>query len=113
LPFTFAKKYFIKNTYKDIIGHDLKDNSELQVLEFSFKEDFEKIFGLGTTMGTDGIPTVIDFTKNDVIACIVDESNTTNSIEIIGLIKFENILELSCKRIIGKKNHSPANNLYY
>lgn len=107
IPYTLAKNYFVKNTYKDI-AQNKKDNSELQIFQFSFQQDFEKIFGMATIMGNDGKPTTIDFTKNNVIACVADESDITNSIEIISLNKSEKNIEFTCKRVIGEKKSSTS-----
>jgi len=108
IPYTIAKNYFVKNIYKDLIKHDTKDNSELQIFQFSFQRDFEKLFGMATTMGNDGKPTIIDFTKSYVIACVADESDITNSIEIISLNKSEKKIEFTCKRVIGEKKSSTS-----
>lgn len=57
IPFTIAKNYFIKNNVKII------DNPKIENTK-KFNEIFGKVF----TSAPDGKPTVIDFSKNYVIA---------------------------------------------
>ena len=66
IPFTQAKGYFVKNTFKP---------SSLKNCKIQSKEQFEEIFGMATVMGKDGKPTPIDFSKQFVIAVIQEETN--------------------------------------
>ena len=52
VPFEVAKNYFFKNN--QVIPEYPKIVSE---------EEFNKLFGMATTMGEDGKPTAIDFTR--------------------------------------------------
>lgn len=76
VPYQIANNYFIKNTFPD---------AKLQVLKISSEESFNGIFGMATTMGENGKPTEIDFSKSFVIAVIDRASNDTESININSL----------------------------
>ena len=66
IPFTVARNYFVKNTYKkgDLAGNKICS-----------KVLFDKVFGMATVMGKNGQPTTIDFKKQFVIAVINDVSD--------------------------------------
>jgi hypothetical protein len=64
IDFQIAKNYFVKNTI-DSISNPL---IESQVT-------FDSIFGMATTMGEEGKPTAIDFTKQSVIAMMLPATN--------------------------------------
>ena len=60
VPFEVAKNYFFKNN--QVIPENPKIVTE---------EEFNKLFGMATTMGEDGKPTAIDFTKQFVVAIVL------------------------------------------
>ncbi len=60
VAFKVAKNYFFKND--QVIPEYPKIVSE---------EEFNKLFGMATTMGEDGKPTAIDFTKQFVLAIVL------------------------------------------
>ena len=60
VAFEVAKNYFFKNN--QVIPENSKIVSE---------EEFNKLFGMATTMGEDGKPTAIDFTKQFVVAIVL------------------------------------------
>ncbi len=60
VPFEVAKNYFFKNN--QVIPENPKIVTE---------EEFKKLFGMATTMGEDGKPTAIDFTKQFVVAIVL------------------------------------------
>jgi hypothetical protein len=60
VAFEVAKNYFFKND--QVIPEYPKIVSE---------EEFNKLFGMATTMGEDGKPTAIDFTKQFVLAIVL------------------------------------------
>ena len=60
IAFEVAKNYFFKNN--QMIPENPKIVSE---------EEFSKFFGMATTMGDDGKPTAIDFTKQFVVAIVL------------------------------------------
>lgn len=67
-----AKKYFVKNSA------DYKDVTEKIITS---QDEFDHVFGAATTMGVNGKPTPIDFSKENVIALIYPETNL--EVEII------------------------------
>ncbi len=71
-----ASHYFVRN--------DVKDYSP-RLIQSS--EEFESLFGMATTMGTDGIPTSIDFNKQNVIAIIEKQTNIDTDIKITSVKK--------------------------
>ena len=58
VAFEVAKNYFFKN------DHEIPASPKITTAE-----EFGKLFGMATTMGKDGKPTEIDFTKQFVLAC--------------------------------------------
>jgi len=60
VAFEIAKNYFFKN-----------DQAIPTSPKITTEEDFEKLFGMATTMGEDGKPTEIDFTKKFVLAIVL------------------------------------------
>ncbi len=78
IPFTIAKRYFVKNNIKNI------DTPKIETAE-----EFNKIFGSATTMGKDSQPTEIDFSKQFVIAIIQPETEFSTTIKPTGLHKNE------------------------
>ncbi|WP_330746672.1 hypothetical protein [Chryseobacterium sp. CP-77] len=72
IPYTSAKKYFVKNT---------TDQKELTEKIITSQEEFDLIFGAATTMGMSGKPTPINFSKENVLALIYPKTNL--EVEII------------------------------
>ena len=60
VAFEVAKNYFFKN-----------DQVIPEYPKITTEEDFNKLFGMATTMGEDGKPTAIDFTKQFVLAIVL------------------------------------------
>ena len=73
--FEVAKNYYFKNN--QVIPEYPKIVS---------KEEFNKLFGMATTMGKDGKPTAIDFTKQFVVAIVLP---VTDFATVINPIKVE------------------------
>ena len=69
VAFEVAKNYFFKND--QVIPEYPKIVSE---------EEFNKLFGMATTMGEDGKPTGIDFTKQFVLAIVLPETDFATEI---------------------------------
>lgn len=76
VPFIEAKNYFLKNTYKP---GDLKNP------KITSQASFDALFGMATTMGEAGKPTIIDFSKQYVIAIIVPETNKATTLAVSSL----------------------------
>lgn len=86
IGFKTAENYFVKNTVEEVVP-----------AKITSQEEFDKYFGMATTMGDQGKPTPIDFNKEFVI--IVDHNSTEKKVEIspIGLNKNEKSLTLTYK----------------
>jgi len=69
VPFKIAENYFIKNDVNDTVPSKIVS-----------QEVFDTYFGLATTMGENGKPTPIDFSKEFVI--VVDHNNTSKQTDI-------------------------------
>ena len=67
--FEVAKNYFFKN-----------DQEIPASPKITTAEDFGKLFGMATTMGNDGKPTEIDFTKQFVLAIVLPVTNLATEI---------------------------------
>lgn len=72
VPFTEARNYFVSNTYPDQALHSVTITSQAE---------FDKIFGMATTMGPDGRPTPIDFSRQHVLAVIAPASDKEPRLE--------------------------------
>ncbi|WP_300600310.1 hypothetical protein [Niabella sp.] len=94
IPFTRAAHYFVRNDFKE---------DRLQDHRITNKADFDSIFGAAATMGKDGLPTPIDFTKQDAIALIDSVSDYAVSFENAALQKDGDYLALSYDEIKGPK----------
>lgn len=69
IPFVQAKRYFVKNTYKD---------GALKNPKIATQKQFDKLFGMATVMGENS--TVIDFSKQYVVAVIEKETFKTTTL---------------------------------
>lgn len=75
VAFEVAKNYFFKNNL-GILPASPKITTE---------EDFNKLFGMATTMGKDGKPTAIDFSKQFVLALVLpvtDRATEINPVKV-------------------------------
>ena len=69
VAFEVAKNYFFKN-----------DQVIPEYPKITTEEEFTKLFGMATTMGENGKPTAIDFTKQFVLAIVLPETDFTTEI---------------------------------
>lgn len=69
VAFEVAKNYFFKN-----------DQEIPASPKITTAEEFGKLFGMATTMGEDGKPTEIDFTKQFVLAIVLPVTNLATEI---------------------------------
>ena len=69
VAFEVAKNYFFKN-----------DQEFPASPKITTAEEFGKLFGMATTMGNDGKPTEIDFTKQFVLAIVLPVTNLATEI---------------------------------
>jgi hypothetical protein len=74
IPYIIAQNYFVKNTVKAI------ENPKIET-----EAAFNSYFGAATTMGKNGKPTAIDFTKDYVIAVVLPNTNVSTTIKPVSL----------------------------
>ncbi len=92
IPFQEARNYFVRN-----------DAAALDEVKFETKEEFDAVFGMATTMGDKGKPTVIDFSKQFVIAQIEDPSYETVNLKPLSIRKNADILEVKYRKTVEAK----------
>ncbi len=80
VPYTIAKRYFIKNDVKEVPN------------KITNKNEFDKYFGKATVMGKNGQSTKIDFNKEFVIAVATKAVEREIKLEPVSLIKEDNQL---------------------
>ena len=74
--------------------------------KISSQEEFDKIFGMATTMGENGKPTSIDFTKQYVIAVVGQVTDKSTSITVNSLKQNGNVITLNYNQTEGEKQTS-------
>lgn len=86
-----AAHYFVKNNYSGDVSNPITSQA-----------DFDRIFGPATTMGPDGKPTVIDFSKNFVVAVI--DSLTDKRVDLlpVEVDKNNDTLEVKYRKMVGE-----------
>ncbi len=77
VPFTVIQRYFVKNTVKNAPAKPRIDD----------RATFDKLFGAAAVMGTNGLPTSIDFANQSVIAVISPETNRATELLPVSLVK--------------------------
>lgn len=92
VPYKVAKNYFVKNTVAAAFGNT---KIETQV-------DFDKVFGAAASMGQNGKPTPIDFSKEFVVTQIEDTSAQLVDLKPESVKKNANILEVKYKKSVGE-----------
>lgn len=97
VPYTQVKNYFVKNTFQQ---------GDLKSPKIETQEEFDKIFGAAKVMGEDGKPTVVDFSKQYVIAFIPEETNQNFTIAINGIVKKRKKIIFSYTYSLGDKTSS-------
>ncbi len=70
VAFTVARNYFVKNNAA--VPSDMKLRTQA---------DFNRCFGMATTMGPEGKPTEIDFSRNFAIAKVMPVTDTATELE--------------------------------
>ncbi len=76
VKYTVAKNYFVKNNAKVPEG-----------MKITTQQEFDDCFGMATTMGPDGKPTEIDFSKSFVITKILPETKNDTEVSPVSLQK--------------------------
>lgn len=93
ITFIEAKNYFVKN-----------DINQLENPKIATENKFKEVFGMATTMGKEGTPTKIDFSKQYVIAVLFPKTNLSTTINPISLQKNqEGDITFTYKSKVGKK----------
>lgn len=92
VSYILAANYFVKNTVNQL------DNPKIETAE-----KFNEIFGMATTMGKEGKPTEIDFSKQFVIALILPETDLLTTIKPISLKKNNNEITFNYSLEVGAK----------
>ncbi|WP_426479642.1 hypothetical protein ACP3T3_09500 [Chryseobacterium sp. CBSDS_008] len=77
ITFKAAENYFVKNTYR--VGKPVEK-------VITSKKEFDEIFGMAAYMGNKGMPTAIDFSKEQVIAIMLPITNTSTEIFPLKLV---------------------------
>src|SRR5690606_32577873 len=92
--YDIAANYFLKNT---VTPGQLPQNN------FETQADCDKVFGMATTQGDTGKPTVIDFENQFVIAVSTEETNVATEIQPLSLQKdTSGQLTLTYRRVQGE-----------
>ncbi|WP_312765729.1 hypothetical protein [Epilithonimonas sp.] len=92
VPFKEARNYFVKNNI----------DAALDSPKFENQQEFKKVFGMATTMGENGKPTPIDFSKEFVVAQIEDPSTQAIELKPVSIRKNSNILEIKYRKVVGE-----------
>jgi hypothetical protein len=95
IPYTIARNYFVLNDYKK---GDLVDPKITSLATFN------KYFGMATTMGEEGKPTDIDFSKQYVIPVIGELSDRYPEIEPVSLKQKDGQIFVNYKITEGEKS---------
>ncbi|MNJ86365.1 hypothetical protein D3C87_38590 [compost metagenome] len=90
IPFTIAKRYFVNNSV---------EAGEKLYPKITSQEEFEKLFGMAAVMGEDGQPTIIDFSKQYVIAIINAESGGQVEYTVQNLVRKDGIITLNYSQV--------------
>lgn len=94
VPYTEAKNYFVKNTFKE---------GQLSNPKISSQQQFDAVFGMARTMGENGKPTPIDFTRQYVIAIVIPVTNIATTLSVNTLKQKDNAIILNYDVEEGKK----------
>lgn len=78
VPYTRAKRYFVKTNYPE---------RNLHMKKITDEDQFLGIFGMAAVMGKNGQPTIIDFSKSFVIVLIDNTNNRTEDLYVRSLKK--------------------------
>lgn len=93
LPFVVAQNYFVKTTVEAIGNPKIETEAA-----------FNSYFGAATTMGNNGKPTAVDFTKEFAIAIVLPKTDNATTIQPVALKKEANYsLVFEYKVAVGDK----------
>lgn len=94
VPFLEAKNYFVKNNVQP---------ENLVNPKITSQAEFDNIFGMATTMGEQGKPTPIDFSKQYVIALVGKPTDKATTLTATSLTKSGNTITLGYTETVGEK----------
>lgn len=94
IPYTIANRYFVGNDYK---------NGDLTNPKITSQAGFDKIFHPARIMGIDGKPTPIDFSRQYVLAVILEPTDHKTEIGLTSLKQNNGKIFLNCKINEGEK----------
>ncbi|MFY7651136.1 MAG: hypothetical protein ACOVQE_00470, partial [Chitinophagaceae bacterium] len=106
VPFTIAKRYFMRNDAQMVYN---ADGTVRDYIIIENKADLEKTFGYATVMGPNGRPTIIDFTKQFAIAIVNPTKENVTDITIKSLIKSNGELVLTYETATSNKESYKSN----
>ena len=92
VPYTVMNNYFLKNNVRDISFPMISDEQE-----------FNGLFGEATTMGPEGTPTPVDFSKEQVIAIVLPETDVATEIKPVRLDRTAEELKMYYTVVRGEK----------
>ena len=92
VAFEVAKNYFFKN-----------DQQISESPKITTEEEFNKLFGMATTMGEEGKPTAIDFTKQFVLAVVLPVTDMATEINPVKVEAKSDTLFYTYEVKIGEK----------
>lgn len=90
-----ALRYFVRNDVKDFSPRIITSDEELN-----------RYFGSGAVMGTQGMPTLINFDKENAIAIIEPETNKDTEIKIESIKKQDDKVIVRYKTIVSGEPRS-------
>ncbi len=91
VPFEIGRNYFVRN------------DATYQVGKIETQAEFDQLFAPATTMGEEGKPTPINFSKQFVIAILEPEANMNNAIKLVLLEKSKDMLYVSYQIVAEEK----------
>lgn len=84
VPYTELKNYFFRN------DAEIPANPKIET-----REKFDSLFGMATVMGTEGLPTDVDFERQFVIAVVLSVTNQQTELDGERLFAWKDLLGYS------------------
>ena len=94
VPYEIVQGYFVKND---------ADLSTLKNGKIATEAEFSAIFGPAAVMGSNGMPTAVDFSKQYIIAVIGNKTDSVVTIVPISLVKKGDHLTFTYEYKVGDK----------
>ena len=93
VPFQIINGYFVKNTFTD---------DTFPKAKITTQKEFDKMFGAAVFMGKNGMPTLINFKEQYVIAVLEKETDLNTTVTPINLKKVNNKILFEYRVLIEK-----------